>query len=622
MELRRFQVIVKKNNFVNQFIKRLSFWFFDFLFTIVSLQFSFILLTPFLFHQYYSIGFQLFYFLLSNIFLLFFKTYNIKLFSFDLRSILTLLIFSLTSNSFLFILNTYIYNYESLKIFLINSLILFILLFIYRILILFILNILSFKRNELREPVAIYGAGSAGIQLIAALQKSKEYKPVSIFDDSKHIQGLRVSNLIVQCPSKLFKNNASFPFSKILFAIPSLNIVARTNIIRNLTKKHFSVLILPSYPELISKGGLLESLHPPDLSELLGRKKVDTSLPEINKKFFGKNILVTGAGGSIGSELCRHIISLSPSKLIIIDSSEYSLYKISNEIESYCLNTTIIFIPILCSVIDKKHIDNIIENNNIYAVFHAAAYKHVPILESNEVVGAKNNIFGTLNLAESAAKYNVQNFVLISTDKAVRPTNLMGASKRFSELIIQDIQIRHPYLNYSIVRFGNVLGSSGSVVPLFQKQISNGGPITITHKDVTRYFMTIPEASQLVLLAGCFSNDGKVFVLDMGEPVKITDLAYRMVAMAGLTIKDSKNPNGDIEINYTNLRPGEKLHEELFMGNDLQSTPHPKILIAKEPFIENKKLQNYITELSKAINNLNNKKVRVLLSEIIDGYSI
>ncbi len=471
-----------------------------------------------------------------------------------------------------------------------------------------------------RIPVAVYGAGAGGLQLIAALKSSRLYRPVLFVDDNTKLQNLEISGLLVYPPSTLEKHLADGRIEKVFLAIPSISPAKRRQKISALQSLDCEVLELPSYIEMIQSGGMLRSLRPVDPEDLLGRAGVDLGIPEVAETYAGKNVFVSGAGGSIGSELCRMLMEIAPRKLVLFEVSEYSLYAIEQELRGLAGELYIELVPVLGSIVDQQQLEGLFKMHSIQVVVHAAAYKHVPLVEANELVGIRNNVVGTKTLAEAAVTCGVERFTMISTDKAVRPTNVMGATKRLGELIIQNLASRGHETIFSIVRFGNVLGSSGSVIPLFKRQIESGGPVTLTHEDVTRYFMTIPEAARLVLLAGCYAEGGDVFVLDMGEPVKIRDLAVQMIEHSGNTIRDAGNPNGDIEICVTGLRPGEKLYEELLIDPDNLPTPHPKILRARENTLTTQQLQTALVQLSRAISTEDSALARQTLSTWVEGY--
>lgn len=484
-----------------------------------------------------------------------------------------------------------------------------------------ILRQIDFYRfGSKRVSVAIYGAGDGGMQLISSLKKSAEFRPTLLVDDNKSIQGVIMGGLRVCSPNDLKEQMDAKGIKKVFLAMPSISRSRKKLLWSELSKLDCEVMELPSYTELIESGDLLTSLKPVSPDELLGRDGVKIDLPEINNAYAGKNILVSGAGGSIGSELCRKIIDIKPKKLLLFEMSEYALYKIEMELSPIAKGLGVELVPVLGSVVDSKRIHDAIKSNKIEVVLHAAAYKHVPLIEENELEAGRNNILGTKSIAEASLANGVGRFILISTDKAVRPTNVMGASKRFAELIIQDLDKKAKKTIFSIVRFGNVLGSSGSVIPLFKEQIASGGPITLTHLDVTRYFMTIPEAAKLVLLAGSYSEGGEVFVLDMGKPVKIADLARKMIELSGLSVLDKNNSNGDIAIEVTGLRRGEKLYEELLIDADTLTTPHAKIMRAQEASLTPAKLKKAVAEVENCVSQNKNSDIRKVLLKTIDGY--
>ncbi|MCX8504117.1 MAG: nucleoside-diphosphate sugar epimerase/dehydratase [Beijerinckiaceae bacterium] len=461
--------------------------------------------------------------------------------------------------------------------------------------------------SSARERILIYGAGSAGRQIAAALTNQRDVKVVGFLDDENSLIGQVLNGLTIYDPKHLTSVTKNLQVTLILLAIPSVSRRRRQEIINAIKIAGVLVRTLPSVTD-IAKGRIaLNDIKDLDIDDLLGRHPIEPDAVLMGQKITNKRVLVTGAGGSIGSELCRQIIRQSPSSLTLVDHSEYALYQIDEEIKSYCVKNDIDKInvnPILASVKDFGSIKSIFKEQRPDTVFHAAAYKHVHLVEANIIEGIRNNIFGTKNVAELSLEFGVSDFMLISTDKAVRPTNFMGATKRWAELIVQGIseksKVKKLNQNFNAVRFGNVLGSSGSVVPLFKEQIKNGGPITITHPEVTRYFMSISEAASLVLQASSIAGDGEIFLLDMGSPVKIIDLARNMILLSGLTITNKISPSGDIEIEIIGLRAGEKLYEELLISDDVHKTIHPKILKAIEPSMS----WNDLNESLKAINNL------------------
>ncbi|MEY4642975.1 MAG: hypothetical protein RLZZ227_2969, partial [Pseudomonadota bacterium] len=436
-----------------------------------------------------------------------------------------------------------------------------------------------------REPVLVYGAGSSGMQLVAALNNGDQYLPVAFVDDNEALIGNTVNGIRVYSPAAIYELIENFSVRQILLAIPSATHAERKQILNCL--EHFPVHVrtVPDLFDMVSGKVRVDEIRDIDIEDLLGRDIVPPDPQLMSACIRDSNVLITGAGGSIGSELCRQIIKLRPSSIILYDNSEYGLYQIESELREIQRllehGREIKIVALLGSVRNQVQVENALRKFNVRTVYHAAAYKQVPMVEKNIVEGVQNNIFGTLVLAKSAAKFEVENFVFISTDKAVRPANVMGATKRFAEQILQSLSANGSRTKFSMVRFGNVLGSSGSVVPLFRKQIAKGGPITVTHSEVTRYFMTVQEAAQLVIQAGSMAAGGDVFVLDMHEPVRILDLARKMIHLMGYIIKDERNPNGEIAIEYTGLRPGEKLYEELLIGEQVTGTEHPKIMRAE-----------------------------------------
>ena len=411
---------------------------------------------------------------------------------------------------------------------------------------------------------------------------------------------------------------------KILLSIPSATIAQRKAILQALEPLPCEVLSIPGMKDLVDGKVTVNSLKKVSVNDLLGREKVEPDLQLLEKNISDKNVLITGAGGSIGSELCRQILSNQPQVLVLFELSEFALYSIYKDLEQLSgrLNSTTKIIPLLGNVLDKNHLIDVMKNFAINTVYHAAAYKHVPLVEYNTTAGVLNNVFGTLNCAIAAQTANVQTFVLISTDKAVRPTNTMGASKRMAELILQALAATKNHQTiFCMVRFGNVLGSSGSVIPLFEKQIAMGGPVTLTHQEITRFFMTIPEAAELVLQAGAMAKGGDVFVLDMGESVKIIDLARKMIKLSGNNIKNDTGKDGDIEIQITGLRPGEKLYEEVLIGENVQGTQHPRIMTAQEKMLSWESLSSLLERLHTACNERNADTIRILLQEAPTDFS-
>ncbi|MCV6622694.1 MAG: polysaccharide biosynthesis protein [Cellvibrionaceae bacterium] len=471
-----------------------------------------------------------------------------------------------------------------------------------------------------RSPVLIYGAGGSGVQLSTALSSGGEYLPVGFLDDDSAFWGGTVNGLPVYNPSDLELLLEEHYISHILLALPGISNARRKHILEKVAELPVHVKTMPSMPQIIS-GKSVDDLREIDIEDLLGRDEVCPDHDLLEKSITDKAVLVTGAGGSIGSEICRQIVKTKPSLLVLYEMSEFSLYSIEKELNTGLSMSggNIPIFPILGSVLDQKRVFNVIKHFSIDTIYHAAAYKHVPMVEHNILEGVANNVFGTKAIAEAAKEADVERFVLISTDKAVRPTNVMGATKRLAELILQDMACTSTSTYFSMVRFGNVLGSSGSVVPLFQDQIKSGGPVTVTHPDITRFFMTIPEAAQLVIQAGSMAHGGDVFVLDMGEPVKIVNLASKLIQLMGLQVKSDESPEG-IEIRFTGLRPGEKLYEELLIGENVTGTSHSKIMRANEEMLEREDLTRLLDCLQQAVLSNDSNLARELLEESVSGY--
>ena len=488
------------------------------------------------------------------------------------------------------------------------------------------------KRAALPK-VLIYGAGMAGRQLAAAMANSQEMKVVGFLDDSQGLQGHVIDGLHVHDPNELASIVTNNGISNVLLATPSVSRARRNQILTQIRDAKVSVRTLPSVSDLAEGKVTVSDLRELDIDDLLGRDAVAPDPELLAKHITGKTVLVTGAGGSIGSELCRQITDVGPSTLLLVEQSEFALYTIHQQLESRVLSQQTgagqasqhhkppNIIPLLASVQDAERMREIMLTWAPATVYHAAAYKHVPLVEHNPAQGINNNVFGTLVSAQAAIEAGVSDFVLISTDKAVRPTNIMGASKRLAEMVLQALAQQNPLTCFSMVRFGNVLGSSGSVVPKFRQQIRDGGPVTLTHAQVTRYFMTIPEAAQLVIQAGAMAQGGDVFVLDMGEPVRIIDLAKRMVELSGLTLKDEEHPDGDIEIRITGLRPGEKLYEELLIGDSPERTSHPRIIKAREATLTWSALSLRLDRLKQSLSNQDATAIRECLQALVIGYT-
>ncbi len=486
----------------------------------------------------------------------------------------------------------------------------------------------QFRKSTLPQ-VLIYGAGSAGRQLAAAMANSHEMRVVGFLDDDDRLHGHLLNGLPIHNPGDLDEILSLAPVTDVLLALPSVNRKRRNQILSLLSRYKLAIRTLPGLSDIASGKVSLSDIHDLDIDDLLGRDPVLPNQILMTKNIVNKVVLVTGAGGSIGSELCRQIFALGPAKLLLVDQSEFALYTIYHELEEKLAGKKIVLIPLLASTQDKDRMNIIMSTWFPDTVYHAAAYKHVPLVEHNVSEGIRNNVLGTLHTAQAAAANGVADFVLISTDKAVRPTNIMGASKRLAEMALQALAENNPdskiqtrvTTNFSMVRFGNVLGSSGSVVPKFRQQIRDGGPITLTHTEITRYFMTIPEAAQLVIQAGAMSKGGDVFVLDMGESVKIIDLARRMIELYGLTVRDEYHPDGDIEIEVTGLRPGEKLYEELLLGDNPQSTPHIRIMKAHEEFIPWLELEESLKTLEIALRFNDVNAIRLMMIKLVQGYT-
>lgn len=475
-----------------------------------------------------------------------------------------------------------------------------------------------YRSGSARMRVLIYGAGQTGQQLAAALRTDKAIEPVAFIDDNPRLQSLVISGLPVYAASKVQELIAKDHIDRVVLAMPSSSQTAQARIAHKLRLLGCEVHSLPSFASLISESEISTRVTPVSLDDLLGRNRLERELPSVSDSYTDRRILITGAGGSIGSELCRQLVSCKPAALVLLDHSELALYTIVKELTE--LANGIELIPVLGSVCDRALVDQTLAKNRVDVVLHAAAYKHLPLVEVNELAGIDNNVFGTKVMADAAGAAQVERFILVSSDKAVRPTNVMGATKRLSEMVVQDLSTRSTKTRFSMVRFGNVLGSSGSVIPLFEEQISRGGPVTLTHGDVTRYFMTISEAARLVLLAGSFARGGDLFVLDMGAPVPIKKLARQMIEGAGFTVMDEANPDGDIEIVEIGLRPGEKLHEELLISPDMLTTPHQKIMRAQEGFLSEIEMANALRDLRKAADALDATAARSVMARWVEQF--
>ncbi|WP_116347678.1 nucleoside-diphosphate sugar epimerase/dehydratase [Alkalilimnicola ehrlichii] len=473
------------------------------------------------------------------------------------------------------------------------------------------------------KPVVIYGAGSSGAQLAAALAAGWEFHPVAMLDDDRSLHGSFVSGVKVYGPDKLADLIAEYDAEFVMLAMPGAPRMRRKAILQRLESFPVHVKTVPSMEDLVSGEAKPDEVRDVEVEDLLWRDPVVPDPELMSACIAGKNVLVTGAGGSIGSELCRQIIRERPQRLVLLELSEFGLYRIERELIGIIdkLDYDVELIPLLGSVTDRDRMLRIMQAYDIQTVYHAAAYKHVPIVEHNSIEGLRNNALGTWYTAEAARTTGVEHFVLISTDKAVRPTNVMGATKRLAEMVLQSMMDDPGKTTFCMVRFGNVLGSSGSVVPLFREQIKRGGPVTVTHPEITRYFMTIPEAASLVIQAGSMKKGGDVFVLDMGDSVRIVDLARKMIHLMGYEVRDDKHPHGDIEIRFTGLRPGEKLYEELLIGDNVSGTAHPKIFRAEEWAPSWEQMSALLLELETAAKNCDVATVQRILEEMVHGFS-
>ena len=490
----------------------------------------------------------------------------------------------------------------------------------------FVRTVLANTENKGKESVIIYGAGSSGRQLAQSLIQGSEYSPVAFIDDDKKIQKSTIQGITVFNRSEINKLIQRYEVKRILLAMPRDNKKRIAKVLNRLENLSVEILSIPGSADLVSGKAKIDELHEVSIDDLLGRDSVKPHKDLLQADIRNKSVMVTGAGGSIGSELCRQILKQRPTKIILMELSEFALYKINGELqkEASKLDYDLTIVPLLGSVQHKNRLLTIMRTFSVQTIYHAAAYKHVPVVEHNVIEGVRNNIFGTLFVAEAAIEAQVETFVLISTDKAVRPTNVMGTTKRMAELVLQALADKTKQANgktrFCMVRFGNVLGSSGSVVPLFREQIKAGGPVTVTHPDIIRYFMTIPEASQLVIQAGSMGKGGDVFVLDMGDPVNISDLAAKMIRLTGLTVLDKLNPDGDIAIEYTGLRPGEKLFEELLIGDDITQTEHRRIMSAHETWLPWDELEKILIKLDEACHQFAHEDIRRLLLQAPTGF--
>jgi FlaA1/EpsC-like NDP-sugar epimerase len=479
------------------------------------------------------------------------------------------------------------------------------------------------SRNGAGDRVVIYGAGEAGAHLVSQLQGRGDFVPVAFVDDNLALRGAVINGLEVHTSQSLKGLIGEFGVTRVLLALPSISRRRRLEIINQLEQLPVHVQTMPDTADLAAGNARVDDIREVDITDLLGRDAVPPNPKLLEACVAGRSVMVTGAGGSIGSELCLQIARLGPKRLVLLDTSEVALYMLDQLLhdlaERKALNVEIV--ALIGSVHHRERMREVLETYGVETVYHAAAYKHVPLVEHNMIEGIHNNVFGTLNTAEAAIAAGVKSFVLVSTDKAVLPTNVMGATKRFAELVLQGLNQRGSSTTFCMVRFGNVLASSGSVVPLFREQIRHGGPVTVTHPEIYRYFMTIPEAASLVIQAGSMGTGGDVFVLDMGKPVRIRDLAEKMIHLMGLTVRDDDHPEGDIEIHYTGLRPAEKLYEELLIGNDVSGTDHRSIMRAEEDFLPWDELKPLLDQLWNACQRLDCNKAREVLLRAVVGYS-
>jgi FlaA1/EpsC-like NDP-sugar epimerase len=478
------------------------------------------------------------------------------------------------------------------------------------------------RRGSDKGNAIIYGAGESGARVLQAMQGHNDFHPVAFVDDDPAVQDKHVNGLRVYPRASLAELIKKHSVSAVLLALPSASRRRRQQIIASLEELPVHVQTVPDFNDLISGRARVDDIREVDVEDLLSRAPVAPEDTLMQSTLLGKSVMVTGAGGSIGSELCRQILRVGPATLVLFELSEVALYNIDKEMRALAdkLDVDCDIVPLLGSVQDNDRVREVMQHFAVHTVYHAAAYKHVPLVEQNIVEGVCNNVFGTYRTALAAIQARVSTFVLVSTDKAVSPTNVMGASKRMAELTLQAFQGTTDITRFAMVRFGNVLESSGSVVPLFREQIRNGGPVTVTHPEIIRYFMTIPEAAQLVIQAGGMAHGGEVFVLDMGEPVKIRDLAKRMIHLMGLTVRDDDNPHGDIEISYTGLRPAEKLYEELLIGENASGTEHPRIMQAREDYLPSIELNPLLEELQRAAAELDCCGVRDILIRAVKEY--
>ena len=478
-----------------------------------------------------------------------------------------------------------------------------------------------YSRGATRCRVLIYGAGNTGTQLVSAFRTHESIEPVAFVDDNTSLQGMALAGLPVYPPARIAELVESRAIDRVLLAMPSISQPKQAQIARRLQRMGLEVQALPSFAQLIGSEALIDKLTPVAPQNFLGREACDVVLGDACDSYRDRVVLVSGAGGSIGSELCRQVLSCRPRRVILYELSELALYTVDQEMRQLTDGTGIDIVPVLGSVTDPRQVRQVLTEYQVQVVLHAAAYKHVPLVEANPLPGLANNVFGSQTLAREAAELGVERFILISSDKAVRPTNVMGASKRLAELVVQDLATRFTGTIFTMVRFGNVLGSSGSVVPLFQEQIARGGPVTVTDPRVKRFFMTIREAVQLVLKAGSAANGGEVFVLDMGAPVPIMRLARQVIESAGYTVRDNATPDGDIEIVVTGLRPGEKLEEELTLTGDLVETQYEKVFSVREEHLSEIEVAAVLRGLRHALAQSDPQAARAVITRWVEGYA-
>lgn len=482
------------------------------------------------------------------------------------------------------------------------------------------------RLGQPKKRVLIYGAGNTGVQLAAALRSHDSILAVAFVDDNPALHGMSIGGLRIWSSDRIEHLARDLEVDRVLLAMPSVSSPKLTAIARKLQALGLAVMSVPSFAQLIGEEALVDTLTPVVPGRFLGRRQVEEGLVPGAEAYSGRIVMVSGAGGSVGSELCRQLLGMRPKRLVLFEVSEIALYTIDRELRELAEGLPVEIVAVLGSTTDSRLSRMVMQDQKVEVVLHAAAYKHVPLVEANPIAGLANNVLGTRTLADAAHEAGAKRFVLISTDKAVRPTNVMGASKRLAELVLQDLAKRSNGTVFSMVRFGNVLGSSGSVIPLFKDQIDRGGPVTLTHEDVTRYFMTITEAARLVLLAGSFSDPqrsagGDVYVLDMGKPVRIRDLAVQMIEAAGYSVKEDANPDGDIEIQVVGLRPGEKMHEELLIGEGLLTTPHPKILRAEEGCLSELQMASALRALRAAVAAGDAREARGVIDTYVEGFN-